>query len=128
MYYKEVFHLRMKAKRADLGISQGDVSKDIGILQADISKYENGNLEPTLEKLGKIADYYQVSTDWLLGCQYNKEEGNVMQTIIKELLNEIHEVVSGSFEQGGTREDIEIMIHNLIEDEFDKIKEKYEIK
>ena len=70
--YKEVFCLRLKAARKELGISQLDVSKDTGINQSKLSKYENGNLEPDLETLGKLANYYQVSIDWLLGNPHNR--------------------------------------------------------
>ncbi len=30
-------------------------------------RYENGSAEPSLEKLVKIADYFDVSVDYLLG-------------------------------------------------------------
>lgn len=127
MYYTKVFQIRIAGKRKELNISQNQVSADTEINQTDISKYENGKLEPTLEKLGKLAEYYQVSTDWLLGCQYNGKEGNMIKTALKELCEQIHETVRGSFYQGGTKEDIENMIHNLIENDLKDIAEKYKI-
>lgn len=68
--YKEVFAVRIKAIRNELGLTQNQVSKDTEIDQSRISKYEQGELEPDLEKLGKLANYYQVSIDWLLGNPY----------------------------------------------------------
>lgn len=65
--YKEVFSIRIKAKRNELGLTQMKVSADTGINQSDISKYESGKLEPDLERLGILANYYQASLDWLLG-------------------------------------------------------------
>lgn len=64
--YKEVFKLRIKGIREELGISQVTVSTETGIHQSYLSKYENGSLEPSLEQLGILANYYQVSIDWLL--------------------------------------------------------------
>ena len=65
--YKEVFALRLKQSREELKLSQLTVSKDLEINQSKLSKYETGTLEPNLETLGKLANYYQVSIDWLLG-------------------------------------------------------------
>ena len=65
--YKEVFALRLKQSREELKISQLTVSKELEINQSKLSKYETGALEPNLETLGKLANYYQVSIDWLLG-------------------------------------------------------------
>ena len=74
--YKEVFKLRIKGAREELGLSQIKVSADTGIHQSYLSKYENGSLEPNLEQLGILANYYEVSIDWLLGNPHaNKREG-----------------------------------------------------
>lgn len=74
--YKEVFTLRIKAIRNDLGLTQNTVSKETGIDQSRISKYESGELEPDLEKLGILANYYQVSIDWLLGNPHGNAKGS----------------------------------------------------
>lgn len=73
--YKEVFKIRIKAIRDDLGLSQITVSKETGIHQSYLSKYENGTLEPSIEQLGILANYYQVSVDWLIGNIHNGKEG-----------------------------------------------------
>lgn len=65
--YKETFPLRIKKARIEAGYSQQEVSNETGIARSDISKYENGSGEPSLEKLGKIAQFYNVSVNWLLG-------------------------------------------------------------
>ena len=73
--YKEVFAIRIKAIRKELGLTQNQVSKDTEIDQSRISKYETGELQPDLEKLGQLANYYQVSIDWLLGNPHNGKTG-----------------------------------------------------
>lgn len=73
--YKEVFALRIQQIRKELGLTQIQVSKDTEIDQSRISKYETGELQPDLEKLGKLANYYEVSIDWLLGNPYNSKWG-----------------------------------------------------
>ena len=74
--YKKVFQIRIKAIREELGLSQIKVSSETGIHQSYLSKYENGALEPSLEQLGILANYYQVSIDWLLGNPHNGRKGN----------------------------------------------------
>ncbi len=65
--YSETFPQKIKQARIDAGYTQMQVSKITGISQAIISNMENGNREPSLENLGILADFYEVSTDWLLG-------------------------------------------------------------
>lgn len=65
--YKETFHQRIKEIRIELGLKQNQVSAEIGISQSKLSKYESGELEPNLEQLGKLAEYYNISIDYLLG-------------------------------------------------------------
>ena len=73
--YKEVFQIRIKAIRDELDISQIKVSADTGIHQSYLSKYENGTLEPSIEQLGILANYYEVSIDWLLGNPHSNKRG-----------------------------------------------------
>ena len=65
--YKENFASRIKKARLDTGLTQKMIEAETGIKQSTIAKYENGMLEPDLEKLGILAECYGVSTDWLLG-------------------------------------------------------------
>ena len=48
-------------------ITQQRLAVDLGIDQASISSYEGGKYLPTVEVLIKIASYFGVSTDYLLG-------------------------------------------------------------
>lgn len=62
-----LFELR-KAKK----ITQQRLAVDLGIDQASISNYESGKYMPTVEVLIKLADYFCVSTDYLLGLTDTK--------------------------------------------------------
>ena len=53
--------------RKERGLTQKQVAADLGIAQALLSHYEKGKRECGLEFLVKAADYYNVSTDYLLG-------------------------------------------------------------
>lgn len=49
------------------------VSKDTKISQATFSHWKSGRNLPKVDKLQKIADYFNVSLDWLLGNTDDKE-------------------------------------------------------
>lgn len=42
-------------------------SELMGLSSDALRRYERGEAEPTMESLRKIADYYHVSTDYLMG-------------------------------------------------------------
>lgn len=123
--YKEVFKLRIKARREELAMTQNEVSDKTDIEQSKISKYENGNLEPNLETLGKIANCYEVSIDWLLGNIYHEKQGNLIKAALEEMYREVKEIVYGADEQNfSSEEKSEIIIAN-IEKAKNEITEKY---
>ena len=49
------------------GVSTYKVSKDTGIAQSVFSAWKNGISTPKQDKIQKIADYFNVSVDYLLG-------------------------------------------------------------
>ena len=53
--------------RKEKKISQKKAAEDLGVQQALLSHYENGKRECGLEFLLKAAEYYNVTTDYLLG-------------------------------------------------------------
>lgn len=61
------FHERLKNIRLDRGIKQNNVAESIGIKNNTLSSYENGKRQPDLETLKKLASFYQVTVDYLLG-------------------------------------------------------------
>lgn len=58
--------LRLKEIRKSKGITQLKMAMDLNTNQNTISRYETGEREPSLLELIKIADYFNVSVDYLL--------------------------------------------------------------
>lgn len=56
----------MKFVRVSRDITQLKVQMDTGISQSTISKYETGEALPTVENLILLANYYDVSLDYLM--------------------------------------------------------------
>lgn len=61
--FKEKFVQILQQKH----ITPYEVAKSTGISQGLMSEYKNGIKMPTIINLTKIADYLEVSTDYLLG-------------------------------------------------------------
>lgn len=57
---------RMAALRVKLGLTQEELSGKLGISRAALSHYETNRREPDYVTLCSIADYYQVSLDYIL--------------------------------------------------------------
>lgn len=57
----------LKLLRERSGISQNTLALAIGVSQQSINKYENHNIEPDIETLIRIADYFNTSVDFLIG-------------------------------------------------------------
>ncbi|MGP3640400.1 helix-turn-helix domain-containing protein [Lentilactobacillus hilgardii] len=58
---------RLKALRSELNKTQEEIAKSIGLSRAQYSHFENNRNEPDSSTLVKLANFYQVSTDYLLG-------------------------------------------------------------
>lgn len=58
--------MRLKALRKEKGISQLKLAMDLSMNQNTISRYETGEREADYKTLIKIADYFNVSIDYLL--------------------------------------------------------------
>ncbi|HIZ83067.1 MAG TPA: helix-turn-helix domain-containing protein [Firmicutes bacterium] len=58
--------MRLKALRKQRGISQLKLAMDLGMNQNSISRYENGEREADYKTLIALADYFNVSIDYLL--------------------------------------------------------------
>ena len=58
--------MRLKEIRRSKGISQLKLAMDLNTSQNTISRYETGEREPGINELIKIADYFNISIDYLL--------------------------------------------------------------
>lgn len=89
---------RIRDLRENMDLRQIDVSKATGIDQKTLSNYETGKTNPDSYSIIKLADFFQVSTDYLLGysdlsIKSDKDITNVLNNIEKEI-TEIKRVFS----------------------------------
>jgi transcriptional regulator with XRE-family HTH domain len=62
-----VFSQRLQQLREKKGISRKVLSELCGLYSDAIRRYERGEDEPTLHSLVAIADFFEVSVDYLVG-------------------------------------------------------------
>lgn len=72
--------MRLAELRKKNNISQAELSKAIGYSQNMISRWENGSRDPNTQTIKVIADYFGVTTDYLLG----DEQKNRLNELRKE--------------------------------------------
>lgn len=65
---------RLKAEREKRNWSQIFVAKKIGITNTVLSNYERDYRDPDTETLKRLADLYEVSTDYLLGASDSNQK------------------------------------------------------
>ena len=63
----------IRSLREDHDFRQCDLASVLHVSQNTYSQYENGVIELTAERLVKLADFYNVSIDYLLGRTDNPE-------------------------------------------------------
>ena len=59
--------LILKILREEKKLNQADVAAFLGVSQQAYQRYENGSSEPNADGFIKLADYYNVSVDFLFG-------------------------------------------------------------
>lgn len=58
---------RIKYLRNEKGIGQNQLAKDLQLSNASVSYWETGKQEPSAEAIFKLANYFNISADYLLG-------------------------------------------------------------
>ena len=67
MFSKEIFSSRLSALRASAGVSQADLARAVGVGKTAVCMMERGERAASIEVLWALADYFQVSIDYLVG-------------------------------------------------------------
>lgn len=75
------FSDRLKKLRGERNVSQKEVAEFIGISDVMVSMYEQGKKQPSVDKLEKLATYYGVTSDYLLGTDSSVDE---LETVFPE--------------------------------------------
>ena len=69
---KNTLNTNIKILRTGMGLNQVEFAKKLNITKQCVSNWENDNVQPSIEMLLKLADFFKVSTDFLLGRTESK--------------------------------------------------------
>lgn len=79
------FGEKLKALRSQKGMTQKELAEIINISPQAVSRWENNEVEPSLETLRRLAEIFDVSMDDLFGTEKkSKQETPAQPTFIKE--------------------------------------------
>ena len=81
--FVDSFDAILKKLRKDRNATQKEVSQAIGADQQTLRRYESGERKPDTEMLLRIAKYYNVSADYLLGLSENSTVEPDMKAAVK---------------------------------------------
>ncbi|MBR4111865.1 MAG: helix-turn-helix transcriptional regulator [Ruminiclostridium sp.] len=116
----ERFKRILKDLRTEKGLSQDEFAKVLGISKGAVSYYETGQRVPDIVVLSAIADYFKVSTDYLLGRTEIKSVDEDVQVACKvtglseRTINSLQEMrVAFLIDNGGLSETLDKMISSL---------------
>ena len=77
------FGKRLVEARKNKGLSQEDVAKYLGTKSPVIGRYERDEMKPSIEAAAKIADYLEVSLDYLTGKTDFAIDTNTLNRILE---------------------------------------------
>lgn len=100
--YNATFPSRLRATMDEKGITRKELADYLGVTRQSVGYYCDGSAAPSMENLAKIAQYLEVSTDWLLleptnvksidadivrACKYT----GLSETTIQNIANIVHD-------------------------------------
>ncbi len=62
--------IRLKELRLTAGLTQTELANKLGTTQRNVSNWENGSAAPDVDTIIAIADFFDETTDFLLGREY----------------------------------------------------------
>jgi transcriptional regulator with XRE-family HTH domain len=105
-----MFGNKLKQLRINKGLTQEELGKKFNLGKSSISMYESGKNFPDLDMVKDFAEYFEVSTDYLIGVEsLNKSDMYEIEQLRQILIN-----------NGILSED-----HDMTKEEFDKAMEFY---
>lgn len=122
------FNTRLKELRLENGITQKELANIIEVGRTTISEYESGKIVPKQEGLLKIANYFNVSVDYLTGVSDERATRKRNISDLDALLNTIHYILLDEYDTPVTYEDTtlsskqKIIVNQLIEQLRDNIE------
>ena len=92
------FNERLKQLRQQEGLTQRELAKSIEVGRTTISEYESGKIVPKQEGLLKLANYFNVSVDYLTGVSDNPATRQSNEHELDKLLNTLDYILMNEYD------------------------------
>ena len=92
------FNMRLKELRLANGLTQKELAKSIEVGRTTISEYESGKIVPKHEGLLKLANYFNVSVDYLTGVSDNPATRQSNEHELDKLLNTLDYILMNEYD------------------------------
>ena len=92
------FNMRLKELRLANGLTQKELAKSIEVGRTTISEYESGKIVPKHEGLLKLANYFNVSVDYLTGVSDNPATRQHNEHELDKLLNTLDYILMNEYD------------------------------
>ncbi|WP_367277887.1 helix-turn-helix domain-containing protein [Clostridium sp.] len=88
-----MFDKILRELREEKKLTQSELAKFLNVSRASISAYENRTNDPSLDVLIKMADFFNVSLDYLLGRTPEKFNNNLIPTNDADLISYLQSTI-----------------------------------
>jgi transcriptional regulator with XRE-family HTH domain len=83
----------LKYLRNKQSLTQADIADKLGISQTTYGRYETGDIEPGLGSIILLADFYGVSTDYILGrTKYSISSNKSLKTLLTRIQEDLEDI------------------------------------
>lgn len=89
MFPEKIKELRLKNR-----YTQQQIADKLGITRPAYTAYESGKRQPDFDTLEKIAEIYEVSTDYLLGRFENKKYYELNEKDNRDIANDLEKMIN----------------------------------
>lgn len=84
--------LKLKQIRKEKNLTQSQVAKSLGITRERYGLYETGKRQMSIEMLDKMAEFYSISVDYMIGrCENNNQRLSKDEKQLLEIYNIVDE-------------------------------------
>lgn len=87
---------RIKELRLANNLTQVELANDLNVTKQCVSNWENNNIQPSVDMLIKLAKYFSVSCDYLLGIENGKylDVSKLTDTQVAHIRQIINDILS----------------------------------
>ncbi|MDF9528441.1 helix-turn-helix domain-containing protein [Bacillus cereus] len=85
-----MFGTRLQTLRKERKLRQEDMAKQLGIARTTYAMYEQGNREPDYNTLIRLATFFEVSIDYLLGTTETRQVTDIQDPDLYQWFKDIN--------------------------------------